>query len=78
MHMHMDMRIQGHFYTHSVADKKPLTVSVCSAFATHVHPVRNPRFASFRTQPFENLSAAVELPIKTRFLGNPTLGTNLG
>ena len=43
-----------------------------------VHPVRNPRFASFRTQPLENLSAAVKLPIKTRFLGNPTLGTNRG
>ena len=25
-----------------------------------------------------NLSAAVKLPIKKRFLGNPTLGTNLG
>ena len=43
-----------------------------------VHPVRNPRFASFRTQPLENLRAAVKLPIKQRFLGNPTLGTNLG
>ena len=43
-----------------------------------VHPVRNPRFASFRTQPLENLSAAVKLPINKRFLGNPTLGTNLG
>ena len=43
-----------------------------------LHPVRNPRFASFRTQPLENLSAAVKLPIKKRFLGNPTLGTNLG
>ena len=30
------------------------------------------------TQPLENLSAAVKLPIKKRFLGNPTLGTNLG
>ena len=43
-----------------------------------IHPVRNPRFVSFRTQPLENLSAAVKLPIKKRFLGNPTLGTNLG
>ena len=43
-----------------------------------LHPVRNPRFASFRTQPLENLSAAVKLPVKKRFLGNPTLGTNLG
>ena len=43
-----------------------------------VHPVRNPRLAPFRTQPLENLSAAVKLPIKRRFLGNPTLGTNLG
>ena len=32
-----------------------------------VHPVRNPRFASFRTQPFENLGAAVKLPIKKGF-----------
>ena len=44
----------------------------------HVHPVRNPRFASFRTRSLENLGAAVKLPIKQRFLGNPTLGTNLG
>ena len=43
-----------------------------------LHPVRDPRFASFWTQPLENLSAAVKLPIKKRFLGNPTLGTNLG
>ena len=42
-----------------------------------LHPVRNPKFVSFRTQPLENLSAAVKLPIKQRFLGNPTLGTNL-
>ena len=35
-------------------------------------------FASFRTQPLENLSAAVKLPIKNRFLGNPTLGESLG
>ena len=42
------------------------------------HPVRNLRFASFRTQPLESLSAAVKLPMKKRFLGNPTLGTNLG
>ena len=43
-----------------------------------LHPVRNPRFASFRTQPLDNLSAVVKLPIKQRFLGNPTPGTNLG
>ena len=30
----------------------------------YTHPVRNPRFASFRTQPLENLSAAVKLPVK--------------
>ena len=43
-----------------------------------LHPVRNPKLASFRTQPLENLSAAVKLPINKRFLGNPTLGQNLG
>ena len=43
-----------------------------------IHPVRNPRFASFRTQPLDNLSAAVKIPIEKRFLGNPTLGTNPG
>ena len=48
------------------------------AKALSLHPVRNPRFVSFRTQPLENLSAAVKLPINRRFLGNPTLGTNLG
>ena len=34
---------------------------------TTLHPVRNPRFVSFRTQPLENLSAAVKLPIKKGF-----------
>ena len=53
----------------------PLSKKTC---VRQVHPVRNPRFASFRTQPLENLSAAVELPVTKRFLGNPTLGTNLG
>ena len=42
-----------------------------------LRPVRNPRFASFRTQPLESLSAAVKLPINKRLLGNPTLGENL-
>ena len=39
-----------------------------------LHPVRHPRFGSFRTHSSENLSAAVKLPIKKRSLGNPTLG----
>ena len=43
----------------------------------HVHPIPITRFRSFRTQPLDNLSAAVKLPIKQRFLGNPTLGTDL-
>ena len=43
----------------------------------YVHPVRNPSFASFRTQPLENLSAAVKLPIKNTCLGSPTLGEHL-
>ena len=34
-----------------------------------LHPVRNPRFGSFRIQTLENLSAAVKLPIKNKFLG---------
>ena len=42
-----------------------------------VHPIPITRFRSFRTQPLEHLSAAVKLPIKKRFLGNPTLGNNL-
>ena len=43
-----------------------------------VSPIRVTRFSSLWTQPLENLSAAVKLPIPKRFLGNPTLGTNLG
>ena len=42
------------------------------------YPIPITRFRSFRTQPLESLSAAVKLPIKKRFLGSPTLGTNLG
>ena len=38
---------------------------------TPVHPVRNPRFASFRTQPLENLSAAVKLPVNKKVSGQP-------
>ena len=51
-------------------------INTCDSMC--LHPVRNPRFWYFRTQPLEDLSAAVKLPIKQRFLGNPTLGTNLG
>ena len=36
-----------------------------------LHAVRNPRFASFRTQPLENLSAAVKLPINKKVSGRP-------
>ena len=43
-----------------------------------IHPIRYPRFGSFRTQPLANLAPLRPLPIKQRFLGNPTLGTNLG
>ena len=39
--------------------------------SAQVHPVRNPRFASFRTQPWENLSAAVKLPINKKVSGQP-------
>ena len=45
-------------------------------------PVRNPRFGSFRTKPFEILCADSEFMcyyLSTKgCLGNPTLGTNLG
>ena len=40
-----------------------------------LHPVRNPRFWSFRTQPLEICGAdSVRISLK----GKPTLGTNLG
>ena len=41
-----------------------------------LHPIPITRFRCFRTQPLESLSATVKLPIKKRFLGNPTLGTS--
>ena len=40
-----------------------------------VHPIRILRFWFLRTQPLANLAP---LPITKRFLGNPTLGRNLG
>ena len=43
-----------------------------------LHPIRNPRFASFRTQPLESLERRRQTTYQKRFLGNPTLGTNLG
>ena len=43
-----------------------------------IHPIPITRFRSFRTQPLDNhLNAAVKVPIKQRFLGKPTHGTNL-
>ena len=44
---------------------------------SYVHPIPITRFSFVRTQHLENLSAAVKLPIKKRFLANPTLGTSL-
>ena len=61
-----------------VAARGHVEREVLLSYYTILHPIRNPSFASFRTQPLENLSATVKLPIKKRFLGNPTLGTNLG
>ena len=43
----------------------------------NLHPIPITTFRSFQTQPLENLSAAVKLPIKQRFLDNPTLGKSL-
>ena len=40
-----------------------------------LHPIPITIFRYFRTQPVDSLSAAVKLPIKKRYLGNPTLGT---
>ena len=45
------------------------SISQCTSVV--LHPVRNPRFASFRTQPLENLSAAVKLPINKKVSGQP-------
>ena len=42
-----------------------------------IHPISITRFRSFQTQPLESLIAAVKLPIKKRFLGNPTLATSI-
>ena len=49
----------------------------CSVALYLLHPIPITRFRSFRTQPLGNLSAAVKLPIRQRFLGNPTLGKSL-
>ena len=51
--------------------------SSCEPAPFHVHPVRNPRFGSFRTQPLENLSAAVKLPIKNGFWATQPLDKTL-
>ena len=80
IHTSHSLYIYIYIYMHerdsTLCGESALRTSVLSS--TRLHPVRNPRFASFRTQPLENLSAAVKLPIKYIFLGNPTLGTNLG
>ena len=62
-----------YYINHFLRAPSPLAAAVEA-----IHPIRNPRFVSFRTQPLENLSATVKLPIGKRFLGNPILGTNLG
>ena len=46
-----------------------------AALAPEIHPVRNPRFGSFRTQPLESFCADSE---RTSLKRNPTLGANLG
>ena len=40
---------------------------LCRLTSTPLHPVRNPRFVSFRTQRLESLSAAVKLPMNNEF-----------
>ena len=45
--------------------------------ALKLHPIPITRFRYVRTQPLESFSAAVKLPIKKRFLGNPTLGKSI-
>ena len=54
-----------------VAQSSCTTCAIISITHLIVHPVRNPRFASSRTQPFENLSAAVKLPINKKVSGQP-------
>ena len=55
-------------YRISPPDKKLLfLLSAADRNLCILHPVRDPRFASFRTQPLENLSAAVKLPSKNDF-----------
>ena len=47
------------------------TVRTSRRRSAPVHPIPITRFRSFRTQPLENLSAAVKLPIKKKVSGQP-------
>ena len=71
------IHIYIYIYTCIVLVQTPPS-SPCMLHMLHsvpLHPVRNPRFGSFRTQPLETLSAdSVRISLKP----DPTLGTNLG
>ena len=67
--------IYKHAYIHKVIAIP--TINMFSAVLSCLHPIPITTFRSFRTQPLENLSAAVKLPIKNMCLGNPPLGTNI-
>ena len=64
------------------ADPDACALTLTTVSFLGVHPVRNPRFGSFRTQPLAILSADSEFMccylLTKGCLGNPTLGTNLG
>ena len=62
-------------FSFSVVGRRGGVAGVMLVRGLGVHPIRILRFRSFRTQPLANLTP---LPIKKGFLGNPTLGTNLG
>ena len=53
---------------------RPFKELSCLPNGTGVHPVSVRRFASFRTQPLENLTP---LPMKKTYLSNPAPGENL-
>ena len=59
----------------AAAARHPSAPFLAHGASSLLHPIRILSFRSFRTPPLANLTP---LPIKQRFLGNPTLGTNLG
>ena len=60
-----------YIYIYMLYIRTPTYINACIRIHTRLHPVRNPRFVLFQTQPLESLSAAVKLSFNKKVSGQP-------